>query len=385
MPLDHRFVYDADCHVATIAEHASDLPAHLVHRRPRAIEIGDAGGLGIHTSTFLWDGRIQPSLHGPGANPGNWPGQRELLEKLIADTPEAEIPPMSWGAQTLLDPEARIRENALRGIDRAVIYPSTVYALVTHDPELLAAYYRSYNRFVGRATAVDRTKLQWAGLLPLAQPEEALLAVEEMLELGASAATVYGTVGDRLLSEPAFAPVFAELERVGLPLAVHAGQSYSPLEAWTTNQYRNLFLTMVLPAQLAFAALAAGGVLDRHPTLKVGFFEFGSEWLIYQVEHGDKYRDLALDPAGYHTDVPQQAIADYTRSDRFFLSAEADGKLLPLELEYVGEDGWLFASDIPHGEGREDAAKEILERTDLTEDQKTKLLGANAERFYRQP
>jgi predicted TIM-barrel fold metal-dependent hydrolase len=45
----------------------------------------------------------------------------------------------------------------------------------------------------------------------------------------------------------------------------------------------------------------------------------------------------------------------------------------------------LFSSDFPHGEGRENAALEIIERADLTEKQKTKLLYDNTARFFGAP
>jgi len=45
----------------------------------------------------------------------------------------------------------------------------------------------------------------------------------------------------------------------------------------------------------------------------------------------------------------------------------------------------LFSSDFPHGEGRENAALEILERKDLSEAQKRKLLYDNTVRFFGEP
>jgi hypothetical protein len=44
----------------------------------------------------------------------------------------------------------------------------------------------------------------------------------------------------------------------------------------------------------------------------------------------------------------------------------------------------LFSSDFPHGEGRQNAALEILERTDLTDVQKRKLL-YNTGRLFGEP
>jgi predicted TIM-barrel fold metal-dependent hydrolase len=51
----------------------------------------------------------------------------------------------------------------------------------------------------------------------------------------------------------------------------------------------------------------------------------------------------------------------------------------------LGEDQLLFSSDFPHGEVRENAALEILERKDLSPAQKKKLLYDNTVRFFGAP
>jgi uncharacterized protein len=45
----------------------------------------------------------------------------------------------------------------------------------------------------------------------------------------------------------------------------------------------------------------------------------------------------------------------------------------------------LYSSDLPHGEGRHNAAQEILERKDLTDTQKRKILYDNAVKFFGEP
>ena len=54
--------------------------------------------------------------------------------------------------------------------------------------------------------------------------------------------------------------------------------------------------------------------------------------MLYLVERGDKYRNLTLGGT-FTTPVPAHAVIDYTRSDRFFISGEAEDKLLLSELE----------------------------------------------------
>lgn len=395
--LDGFFLYDADTHVSFDLVHHESLPDELRWHRPRLVEIPDGEDLDIGSSAYAWEGRLFPSPIGAGSHPAHpgWhkrvalateadaaSGARGVERAEAASVGDAFIT-WPWAAQSLSDPLARVRVNERYGIDRAVLVPSTVYATLTENAELLAAYYRSYNRYIGRQTGADRDHLRWVGLLPLQHQDEAFAAIEEMLALGASAALVYGTAGDRFLSDSAFVPILRELERVDLPLAIHAGGSYTPFQRYIDTLYKAITLGLAYPALLAFNALVAGGVLDRHPKLRVGFLEFGADWLLHVVERGDKYRELYRDID--IRQVPAQAVVDYTRSDRFYISGEPDDRFLLAELELVTDDGFMFSSDLPHGEGREDAAVTIIKRQDLDDEQKTKILGTNASRFYREP
>ena len=382
--LSGHFVYDADSHVAFEPEQVFDLPSEVAVRRVRPVSVDDAADLGWGDTSYLWDGRLIPAIHGTGANPGHFPRQRTIVEQRDVENEGNPFFGMSWPAQTLSDPEERIRENEKRGIDRAVVFPSTVYALASDDAAVEAAFFRSYNRHIARRTGFDRSRLRWVGLLPLRHQDEAFAAIEEMLQLGASAALVFGTARDRFLHDSSFTAVFRELERSGLPLAIHAGQCFGPLQRFSDNQFRAHTVVFPLHAQLAFGSLVAGGIYDRHPGLKVAMLEFGAEWLLYLVERGEKYRNLTLGGT-FTTPIPEHAIIDYTRSDRFFISGEAEDRLLLSELELVGEDGFLYSSDLPHEEGRDSSAEVLLSRPDLTDEQKGKILGANASAFYRDP
>jgi predicted TIM-barrel fold metal-dependent hydrolase len=84
-------------------------------------------------------------------------------------------------------------------------------------------------------------------------------------------------------------------------------------------------------------------------------------------------------------EIPQRTIEEYVRSGRIFLAGEADDKMLVQEIGLLGEDQILYSSDLPHGEGRHNAAKEILARTDLSEAQKQKILYHNAVKFFGEP
>ncbi len=238
--------------------------------------------------------------------------------------------PSTLGSLDISVPDKRLRDLDALGIDAQLLFPSSLYACMGDDPFFEAAMFRAYNRYAGRQCRVDSQRLKWAGLLPLRDSREAIEALREMQELGASTAVVFGTVGERLLSHKSFTPIWDEFARTGLPLCVHMGRSYPPFDQLVETRLEAHVIAMGMPAQLGFVALVAQGMLDRYQNLKVAFLEFGAEWLFYVVGR------LAHYLPSYRSDptvramgrLPEKAIEEYLTSGRFFIAPEADDPLL---------------------------------------------------------
>ncbi|MBI2369542.1 MAG: amidohydrolase family protein [Deltaproteobacteria bacterium] len=382
-------VFDADAHGIFSPRMWEGLPAEYARRRPRPVRVGDAADMGRYDTGWLIEGRMEPHPFGPGAQSANTP--RWVLEEFGA-SPDGPGPaagtidfPIPIGSLDLSDPQARLHNLDRMGIDTQMLFPSTLYAHMTSDPGFEAALYRAYNRYMARQCQFNPRRLKWAGLLPLRDPRQGCEALEEMQALGATAAVVFGTVGERLLSHRSFTPVWDEFARTGLPLCIHMGMSYPPFEQLCESIFDANVIAKALPAQLAFVAIVGHNMLDRYPDLNVAFLEFGAEWILYAVgkmEHSLKVNKRRM-PV---TDgLPRRRIEEYARSGRIFVSAEADDAVLVQEMELLGEDQILCSSDFPHGEMRENSHVQILHRGDLSERQKRKLLYDNSVRLFGEP
>lgn len=148
-----------------------------------------------------------------------------------------------------------------------------------------------------------------------------LTPIDEMATLGATAAVVYGGAGECLLSDPSFAPVFDELHRSRLLLCVHMGMSYPPLLEVCAGLLAAHGIGMTLPAMIAFVAIVGCGMLDRYPNLKVGFFGFGAEWILYMVPRLDYYLPIDRSQMPIKSDRSQKTIEEQARSGRILLPA----------------------------------------------------------------
>jgi predicted TIM-barrel fold metal-dependent hydrolase len=379
-------VFDADAHGSINPSMWEDLPEQYRTRRPRPVTIDDDNGLGNFNAGWLIEGSLEPHALGPGAQQANTP--RNVLIEFGAN-PQREH--CSIGSMTLNDPRARLGDMDRMGFDAQMLFPSTLYAHMTNDPGFEAALFRAYNRYLAKQCAAAAPRLKWSGLLPVCDQKQAFEAIEEMQRLGASAAVVFGTAGARLLSDPSFLPIWDEFARAKLPLCVHMGMSYPPLAQLGRSIYDGHIIGMSLPAQLAFMAIVGHRMLDRYPDLKVAFLEFGAEWIFYMVSRMDHYLplDRGAHPFGLSmpnaAELPRASIREYVKSGRIFMAAEADDRMMHQLFELIGEDHVLFSSDFPHGEGRDNAALEIIERNDLSDTQKRKLLYDNTVRLFGAP
>jgi predicted TIM-barrel fold metal-dependent hydrolase len=373
-------LFDADAHTMMSPRMWETLPGEYQTRRPRPTRVHDASDMGRWTNGWLVEGQIIPHALGPGSQPGNEPAR--VLEEFGAK-PNSEAFPLS--SFDLSDPAARLRSMDFMGVDHQMLFPTTLYARMTRDPGFEAALMRSYNRYVGRQCQSSPKRLKWAGLLPLRDARQGFEAIEEMTRLGATAAVVYGTAGDRLLCDRSFAPVWDELHRSGLPLCVHMGMSYPPFLEVCDGLLAAHGIGMSLPAMMAFVAIVGCGMLDRYPNLKVGFLEFGAEWILYMVPRLDHYLPIDRSQMPIKNELSEKTIEEQAKSGRIFIAGEADDRMLPQEIDLLGEDQILYSSDLPHGEGRHNAAKEILAREEITDSQKRKILYGNAVKFFGEP
>jgi len=366
-------VIDADSHVEEPVEAWDYLDARYLDRKPFPI-VGE-NRADLHGVNAFWyvDGRTFPHPVGRGATFYATP---VVMER-------AKRKPFAVGSQTLTDPAARVHDLDNAGIQIQVNYPSLFLEPLTEDPAFEAALMRSYNSYMAAQCEQHPNRLKWAAVLPLRSVEEAAAEVERAKGRGAVAlATTCGTLGDRLLDDPALDPIWAAIERSGLPLCIHCGWSNPAITHAFDTSYGAHVLGFTLPVLMAFYAFTGGGILDRFPRLKLGFLEAGCEWVPYLVQRMDHYFDSE---AGKGRRLPQRRASDYLRDCKIYLTAEAEERYLPRVLEFVGEERIMVSADMPHGEGRDNAAGEIEERSDLSEAQKRLLLHDNAASFYSLP
>ena len=251
-------------------------------------------------------------------------------------------------------PASYLEELEREGIDRMVLFPSRglyAAALGQMDGGLSAAICRAYNDWLAEFCSADPHRLVAVALLALHDPAAAAAEARRAVgTLGMRAAMVRPNPCEgRNLEDPAHDVVWRALEELGAALAVHEGSgSWMPAYG---DRYPGSYLAqhaMSHPMEQmgAVYALTVGGILERHPRLRVAILEAGATWLPYWLhrldEHVEQLQDVPSE-TGWLSRLPSSAFRA-----QCWISCEPDEPNIRALIDTVGADRLLWASDYPH-------------------------------------
>lgn len=248
------------------------------------------------------------------------------------------------------DPDARLAVMDEEGIDRALLFPS-VHLLWgdIENPAVAAETCRAYNNWIGDFCKRDPDRLFAMGIVPL---QDINLAIDEAKRLRRVGLRGFMSrperFGNLALYDPVCDPLWHTAVQDGLAVGVH-GSFGSSMPSFSTGRYKdNLFYDHMIAhpfgQMAAMMDLVAGGVLDRFPQLRVGFFESGLGWMPYWIDRLDEHFEVM----GHHTPWLKRRPSEIFAS-QCFVSMEADESSgLKWMIEKGLERCILWGSDYPH-------------------------------------
>jgi hypothetical protein len=359
-------VFDTDAHV----EESEETFAALAGReeRPRIVE-------GEKRAFWLIEGRTFPKLAGNGVHTFGSPHAKRAAGHV---DPERRA---GVESQELSDPRARLADMDAEGIDVSVVFPTMFLVWpLADDPSLARALCRCYNDWIAARCAASGGRIRWVATVPLPDIEGAVEEVAHAKRLGAAGVMTLGTAGGLNLGNAVLDPFYAACERERLPVCVHVGWSFPPVSQLYDKVYEAMITPFVLPIFMGFSSIIASGVLERFPSLKVGFFEAGVEWVPYWLDRMERF--YRQPPGGSKkADLPVRNPVEYVREGRLYFSCELDEKRIAMVSEAIGDDCILYSSDLPHAHRVFDALELFRKRTDVAEATKRKIL-SNGGRFF---
>jgi predicted TIM-barrel fold metal-dependent hydrolase len=179
-----------------------------------------------------------------------------------------------------------------------------------------------------------------------------------------------------------FDPIYSESAQLGVPIGFHTGAGQEAMPPRFPDFLSTHAAAHAFEQMSAAATIVVGGVLERHPTLRVAFLESGIGWVPYWMERLDENFEKRHAEVPYLTRKP----SEYLLSGRCYFHTEPEERGLVYAVEVMGNDYIMYASDYPHWDcSHPDSARILEARGDLSEDTKRKILCENAARFYQLP
>jgi predicted TIM-barrel fold metal-dependent hydrolase len=249
------------------------------------------------------------------------------------------------------DIDARIRELAEDGVDKELAFPNAVLALFHYpDKELRERVFRIYNEYMAELQERSSGHFHGVGLINWWDSAGARRTLTELKALGLKTFLLPlnpgkdddGNIID--FSAPVQDPVWDEIEEAGLPVTHHIGET-PPKTPCAVNGLVVGMMVNVDSFREQFAKYIFGGILDRHPKLRIGWFEGGIAWVPTALQDGEHLL------ASYRHMMSHQLEHDIRHYwDRnMWASFMVDPVGLRL-VDQIGVDKVMWSSDYPHNE-----------------------------------
>ncbi|MEQ8999724.1 MAG: amidohydrolase family protein [Coleofasciculus sp. B1-GNL1-01] len=285
------------------------------------------------------------------------------------------------------DSESQVRAMMQMGVDISFLYPSLglwVMGIDSMTPQLAGAFTRAYNNWLHDFCSYNPQILKGVGAINLHDPEEMIPELHRVVAFGWNAVFLRSNpVQGRLLSDPTYEPFWTECEALGVAVGIHESGSHSRLPTTGADRFNTRFgmhaCSHPMEQMMALLALIEGGVLERHPNLRVGFLESGCGWLLYWLWRLDEeYEELGWEVKNNVTMKP----SEYFRR-QCFITIEPSEPYLDRVIQDIGVDNLLFGSDYPHMDHKQDiVTRAVALQEQLGEETVRKILWHNPVRFY---
>jgi aminocarboxymuconate-semialdehyde decarboxylase len=267
----------------------------------------------------------------------------------------------------------RVRDMDAAGVDLAIVSLTCPNVYWGGEAVSLQAA-RIMNDSMARGQAEHPGRIRWMASLPWEYPDHALDELERGCTAGAVGVMVLANVAGRALTEEAFAPIWQEIDRRGLPVLVHPTEPPGTPEMDLRRYSLASTVGFMIDTTLAIARMIHDGFLDRYPNLKIIASHAGAT-LPYLAGRMDRSFEMTV-PGKEVISVPP---SEYLRRIYYDAVTYQQGAL-ELCIAVGGPDKVMYGSDYPHDIG--DMVGCLQRVNALPSDQRAAVRHGNAKRIF---
>ncbi|MEE9284999.1 MAG: amidohydrolase family protein [Dehalococcoidia bacterium] len=282
----------------------------------------------------------------------------------------------------VVDPMARLADQDLDSIRAEVVYPNWLQIGAIPDFELLAACMRAYNDWLAEFCAAAPDRLLGAAQLPLAPGQiDATIAEARRAKTLGLRTVMLPHLADLPYSHPDYEPLWAALQDLGLPIAIHISTGNvlnfglrSGLAVQTINITKSKTGVSAPAIELLW-----GGAPARYPGLRFVMTEGGIGWIAFVLRFMDHWWE------DHHRRLePRLEEPPSFYFHRQFWATFEDDRPGILTLPMLNGAHLMWSNDYPHTEGTWPNSVRQIEKDlgDLPERVRRKLVHDNAAALY---
>jgi aminocarboxymuconate-semialdehyde decarboxylase len=239
------------------------------------------------------------------------------------------------------DYELRIKHMDAAGIDISIV-SLTCPNVYWGNEEISCRAAMESNDTMAQAQAAYPDRIRWFTSLPWEYPQRAIEELSRTCDAGAAGVMVLANVAGRSLTDPFFAPIWAEIDARALPVLVHPTDPPGVDMMDMTKFDLSWSVGFMFDTTLAITRMIFEGFFDQYPDLKI-IASHGGGTLPYLVGRFEKGDEVEI-PARRQM---KRKPTDYLRHI-YYDSITYDPGALQYLISVVGAEHVMLGTDWPH-------------------------------------
>ena len=282
--------------------------------------------------------------------------------------------PVAFPQPGHFDYDLRIKQMDATGIDVSIVSLTCPNVFWGDAATSLEAAVES-NNAMAEAQSTYPDRIRWFTALPWQYPELAIKELERSCNAGAVGVMVLANVAGESLTDEKFAPIWADIDRRGLPVLLHPTDPPGATVMDMDEFDMSWSVGFMFDTTLAVVRMMFTGFFDRYPNLKL-IASHGGATLPYLVGRFEK---------GDEVELPQRRKMQRSPTDYlqhiYYDCITYDPRALDYLISIVGHEQVMFGTDWPHQVFDTTGAIANTER--LPADQKLAVRSGNATRVFQ--
>jgi len=271
------------------------------------------------------------------------------------------------------DVERRLKDMDATGVDVHVLSATPQSYLYGLEPALGVVTSTIQNNQMAKLVKQQPDRFMAIGTLPMQAPEEAAKELRRIVKtLDMRGAMFASNIMGKNLDDPSFAPLWAAAEELDAFIFIH------PNNVAGADRLKSYYLANLignpLDTTIAAACLIFGGVMDRHPKLKI-CLAHGGGFVPYQAARWTHGWEVRPEPKKNVPNKPTEIIR------RFYYDTILHSKeTLEFMIERTGAERVVLGSDYPYDMGMMDCVAHVRSLS-ISDADKTGILTTRPEQL----